>query len=433
VAALRRELGLTEVTALAASMMLGVGIFFGPALTAREFPSTEAVLGLWALGGVIGFAGAWVYGRLAALHPLSGGSFVYLREAYGPFPAYLFVWTAIAVISPTSLAVLASLFAANLAHVAPLTQLGLALLAVWSLAAFAFINVLGVRQGGRVQTAFTVLKVALLGGLAALLLLAAPSSAPAAAPVAGLGRLSVAFVGVLFAYGGWEYAVLASEEVRDAPRTIPRGLLLGAGVVTVVYLLATGAYLQALGPQGMATAQALAPEAAQRASAAGGAFVAIAVAISAAGTLNAIMLLGPRAAFALGREGLAPGPLGWVSPRWGTPLVAIVLQAALASVYLLTGAFATVAAYTVIGTGLFIIPSALALPKLRARATGQRGFRPEDAAAVGLAGVYAWFIAFTLLEDTWTGLVALAIVGAGAAPYALSRRARVGKPTPGAA
>lgn len=418
---LRRELGLIEVAALAASMMLGVGIFFGPSLTAREFPHAPTVLAIWTVGGVIAMCGAWLMGRLGGALPRSGGPYAYMREAFGDLPAFLFAWTSFVIIAPTSLAVLARLFAANLDILSPLTPRGGTLMALWSLVAFAFVNVIGVKVGGRVQSFATALKVVLVVGVIAIVFLLAPEAGETEA-FAGGGRLSLAFVGVLFAFGGWEYAVLASEEVRDPTRTIPRGLLLGTAVVTVLYLAVTAAYLVALGADGVATSIALAPDSAARAGRGFAIFVALAVALSAAGTINAIMLLGPRATFAAARDGLAPASLARVSAWWGTPVASILVQVALASVYLLVNAFERVAAYTVIGTGTFIAASSVAFVVLQRRAG--RAIRPMEWIALAVVGgAYVWFIVYSAIQDPWTAIPALALIGAGAVPYAIVRLA----------
>jgi APA family basic amino acid/polyamine antiporter len=422
---LRRDLGLPDAVALAVSMMLGTGIFFGPTITAREFPDGATVLLLWAAGGAVAITGAWVFGRLAARWPLSGGPYVYLREAFGPAPAFLFVWTSTVIIGPVGVAALSLVLASSVAQVRGLAPLGQQLLALWCVALFSFVNALGVKLGGRVQTAITSLKLALVAGIVALLL-AAPAP-PSAAPFAGTGRLSVAFVGILFAYGGWEMSALASEEVRDARRNVPRALLLGAGIVTLAYLGATAAYLAALGPAGVARASALAPEAAGRVLAGGAALVALAVAISAAGSVNALTLLCPRATFAVARDGLLPRPLARLAPRWATPVNAIALQAALSALYLLAAPLVTLAAYDVVAVALFVVLTSLTVPAFRRR--GAFGAR-HVAAALLVAALYAAFIGLSLVENTATALAALGIVGAGLLPYALRRRADLPRVAP---
>lgn len=426
-----------EMGAVAASMMLGTGIFFGPSLTAQEFPDSRMVLLLWGIGGLVALAGAWVFGRLAALHPLSGGPYVYVRNAYGSWCGFLFAWTSFIIIAPTSMAVMASVFATHLAQLSTLSQVGLALVALWSLAAVSFANTIGVKTGGRLQTVLTGLKILLAAVLIGLLLTASGQATPPR--VEGGGRLSIAFVGILFAVGGWEYAVLASEEVRSPERNIPRALLMGTAIVVALYLLVVLAYLSLLGADGVARATALAPEAAERALPGSAKFVAVAVAVSAFGTLNAIVLLGPRATFAVARDGLLPRSFARLSARWGTPVLPLLAQATLTVVYLLTGTFQTVAAYTVVGTGVFIILSAAALPWLRRRAGGDRRTRDwfEDAAGFFVAGVYVWFLVFLVRDDVQTALVGLGLVAAGFVPYALLRafgfasRARAPRPRPG--
>jgi amino acid transporter len=294
---------------------------------------------------------------------------------------------------------------------------------VWAVAGVALANGLGVKAGGRAQAALTGLKVVLVAALIALLLAAWGHPPPPAPPAAGGGRFSLAFVGILFAVGGWEYAVLASEEVRDPRRTIPRALLLGTALVVALYLLVVLAYLNVLGPDGVAHATALAPQAAAAALPGSEAFVAVAVAVSALGTLNAIMLLGPRATFAAARDGLVPAGAARLAGN-GAPVLAILLQAALSCAFLLTGTFQAVAAYTVVGTGLFIVLCAAAVPRLRKRAGVVR--RPvhalEDAAAFLVAGVFAWFLVDLAIEAPGTAGIGLALVAAGLVPMAVLRR-----------
>lgn len=413
---LRRDLGFWEMAAVCASMIFGTGIFFGPSVTAQEFPNTAQILLLWAAGAGVALCGAFAFGRLAALHPLSGGPYVYVREAYGRLPGFLFAWTSFAVIAPSSLAVMANVFATNLAKLEPMSPAAVLVLAFWSLVAAAFANTLGVGLGGRAQDLLTGLKLALVGAIIVLLLGHGPGAPATQGP--GGGHWSLALVGILFSVGGWDYAVLASEEVKEPRRTIPRAMMAGTGAVMLVYLLVVGGFLRALGPVGMAAAGgSLAPNAMAAVVPGSAPFVAVVVAISAFATINAVMLLGPRATFAAARDGLAPAWAAQVSPRWGTPVVAIVVQVALATLYYVSGQASNVAAYTVMGTGLFIVLSCLALPALRRRAGGPR-WAVEDAAAGVVVLAYVAFLVFWLAEETLAALVGLGIVASGLLFYA---------------
>lgn len=413
-----------ELIAIAASMMLGSGIFFTPAFTAQEFPDSRMILLLWGLGGLVALAGALAFGRLGALFPFSGGPYVYVREAYGPWCGFLFSWTSFTIIAPTSMAVVATVFAAHLGELSSLSRLGLTGVSLWALAAVTFANTIGVKTGGRVQTVLTGLKILLVALLIALLFGA--TGGPPAPDVAGGGRLSIAFAGVLFAVGGWEYAVLASEEVRDPKRTIPRALLIGTAIVVALYLFVILAYLALLGPDGMARSPSLAPDAADQAWSGSSRLVAIAVAISALGTLNAIVLLGPRATFAVSRDGLVPAVFARVSRRWATPVTALLAQVGVALAFFFTGTAQTVAAYTVVGTGVFIILSAVALPKLRVRAgaAASRMDGVENAAGYFVALAYLLFLGGLVWEDFGTAAVGLGLVLLGFLPYGILRATR---------
>lgn len=416
---LKRDLGLLSMTALAVSMMLGSGIFFGPALTAQQFPDATIVLSLWALGGAIAFVGAWVFGRLSARFPLSGGPYAYLRASFGPYTAFLYAWTSFVIIAPTSAAVIATLLAQNVGVLTPLSPVAVKLLASAALAAFALVNLASVKMGGAAQSALSILKVVLVLGLIVVLAFVAGglgSSAPTAPPPAAPGKWSLAFVGILFAYGGWDYAVLAGEEVRDAKRNILRGLVLGVLIVTVLYMASVWGYLQALGAAGVAAAGALAPTVAMaRAFPAAASLVAIAVAISAAGTINAIMLLGPRATFAVTRDGdvRLPAWLGRVSAR-GVPAAAIVLQTGMALAYVWIGAFDVVAAFTVLGVGVFVLLSAVGLLLLK----DKRWRDVESYAALVIALVYAWFLVDLVIEAPRIARDGIGLIMAGTLLYA---------------
>jgi APA family basic amino acid/polyamine antiporter len=421
---LRRDLGFAEATALAVSMMLGAGIFVGPTLTAREFPNGAVILAIWVAGGLLSILGGYVFGKLAAMFPLSGGPYVYLRETFGPTASFFYAWMSFAVVGPVGMAALAIIFAQNLAILAPVNAWGVTLLASWCVVAFTFFNAIGVRTGGRVQVLLSGLKVALVVALLGILALVAwsgfspgsPGLSAAPGQAAGTGRWAAALVGVIFAYGGWEYSVLAAEEVRDPSRTLPRALLAATSIVAVLYVAVTVAYLAALGPVGVASASALAPAAVAHFVPSAPQAVAVGVAISAAGTVNALVLLGPRATFAVARDRALPW-LSQVSPRFGTPLRAIVVQALLAIAYLVTGTFLTIVTYDTVATALTITSCTLALLIVLSRNRRRAPLLASATAVVGL--VFAAFLVTLILEDPWTAIIGVGIVACGAVPLLL--------------
>ncbi|HEY9449757.1 MAG TPA: amino acid permease, partial [Gemmatimonadaceae bacterium] len=335
-ATLRRELGVFSAAMLVVGGIIGSGIFFTPSETARELPSAEWVLAVWALGGVVAFAGALTYAELGALLPEAGGAYVYIRESFGLLPAFLYGWMSLLLIASGALAAVALGFAGYVEHFVSLAAVGGRIgVATATIGVLAIINYFGVRPGSIVQNIFTVAKVLALGALivAAFALWSHLSGAPpvvnAPAPrssiVAGLGA---AFVPVLFTIGGWQQMNMVAGEIRDPDRNIPRALTIGIAIVVVCYLGANAAYLRALGRDGLAVSTAVAADAATRMfGPAGATFIAVAAMVSIFGFVNVTILANSRIVFAMSRDGLFLDVAAHVHPRYGSPHVAIVVMA----------------------------------------------------------------------------------------------------------
>lgn len=315
--------------------IIGSGIFFTPSETAKELPTAGWVLVVWALGGVVAFAGALTYAELGALIPDAGGAYVYIREAFGALPAFLYGWMSLLLIASGAIAAVAVGFAGYVAHFVPLDagrQLGVAAVTI---AGLAVVNYLGVKPGAVVQNVMTVAKIAALGILilgGALLWARLGSPPPVAHPpapratiVAGLGA---AFVPVLFTIGGWQQMNMVAGEIRDPGRNIPRALAIGIAIVVVCYLGANAAYLRALGRDGLAASTAVAADTATRMFGASGAtFIALAAMISIFGFVNVTILANSRIVYAMARDGLFIDAAARVHPRFGSPHIAIVVMA----------------------------------------------------------------------------------------------------------
>ena len=279
--------------------------------------------------------------------PRSGGLYVYMREAYGPFWAFLYGWTIMLVVIPGSLAALSSAFLLYLGHFITLGPVAAKTLGIALLLGLAFVNARGVKEGARVQNLFTVLKVGGLLSLVAVALafrhegashflpLAPESLAPGFA--AGFG---VAMISTLFAYDGWHFVGFVAGEMRDPQRTVPRSIFIGVFVVIAVYLAANLAYIHALGPEGIAASNRVAADAMSAMVGPGGAtFITLAILCSTFGAISANVLAGPRVLFAMAEDGRLPRQLADIHPRYATPANAIWLLAAWAGVLTLTGGY----------------------------------------------------------------------------------------------
>lgn len=418
----RRELSLTDATALIVGVIVGVGIFQVAPEVARGTPGAAAMLGLWAAGAAISWCGATVYAQLAAAHPEgAGGDYVYLTRAYGPAGGFLFAWLLTVVVRPGDIAVMAYAFA-TYASAAWRTVTGgegpsPAVLAAGAVAALTAIHSAGVRLGTRTQNLLTALKV---GGLLMVIVLAGsaiPPREPIPAPPPPLPT-AVAMILVLFSYGGWSEIAFVVAEVREPRRVVPRALALGIGSVAALYLLANGAFLHACGGwAGLAGARAVAAEATDRAVPGAGGWVAVLIALSALGAVHALVFTGARVPAAAGTDHRLFRPLAHWSLRSGAPVRALVLQGALAiALVLAMGSFTETLLYTAAPVYAFQTATALALPVLRHRAPDRwnavpRWGHPWTTLAFVAACVFLVWRA--VLYRPLTALVALGLAALG--------------------
>jgi amino acid transporter len=376
-----RKLGLIDSTSLIVGIIVGAGIYQVAPDVARGAGGWWAVLGLWVAGGLISLFGAFGYAELGAALPQAGGDYVYLNRAYGPWAGFLFGWMQTIVVRPGDIAGMAFAFA-TYAQVVwnpwpegtwPSSGQIYACLAVGAL---TLINLTGVREGAWTQNLLTAVKI---GGLLLVLGLAV-AVPPGRAPEAEFDSLParVALILVLFTYGGWNEMAYVAAEVRNPRRNIARALVLGTVSVTVLYLLANGAFLHTLGYAGLATSDAVAADSvAQALPTIGGAVVAALVCLSALGAVNGLIFTGARISYAMGREHAAFRPLGRWSGRTGTPVPALLLQGAIAIALILAlGSFLNAIVYTAAAVYIFYAATSIAVFVLRRREPGlDRPFR----------------------------------------------------------
>jgi APA family basic amino acid/polyamine antiporter len=338
-----RRLGPFDVTMLVMGGIIGSGIFVNPAEVARHVGSPALIVGVWLLGGLIAIAGAFVYAELAARRPDVGGQYAYLRDAWGPMPAFLYGWSLLLVIQSGGMAAVAITFARYLIDIVD-TGLPEWAIAVGALALLTAINCLGVRAGGTVQSVLMVLKIGAIAMLVLCGLWLAPADAPVARPageaLTGLAAIGAALTPVMFSYGGWQTASFVAGEMRDPRRDLARGLLFGVlGVVTLYALVALTCVI-VLGPAGLAGSPTPASDVMRLAlGPTGGTLIALGIAISALGFLSQGMLTTPRVYYAMAEDRLFFRGLVKVSGATHVPLRAILLQGAVACLIAVTGSY----------------------------------------------------------------------------------------------
>ncbi len=355
---LPRVLGATEAVCVVVGSVIGSGIFIVPAGVARNVPFLGGIALVWVVGGLFSLAGALTLAELGTMLPRAGGPYVYLLEAFGRLPAFLFGWTELLVIRTGSIATLASAFGLYFVLLVP-APAGIASLA-WQTAAavaatitLAVVNVIGTKVGGGVQVVGTILKVGALGGMIVLPFLMGEVNPALLTPVwpgrfggwTLMGGIMAAMVSVLWAYDGWVNAASLAEEIKDPGRNIPRALIGGMLALIALYLGMTLIYhmVLPLGEISLASTEKGSPRIVAAdffehlLGKAGLGVIGLVVMASTLISLNGNALSGPRAYFAMARDGLFPAGLCRVHPRFQTPANAIVAQAAWSVILMAVG------------------------------------------------------------------------------------------------
>jgi APA family basic amino acid/polyamine antiporter len=378
--------------------IIGGGISRTPAAVAERVGSSWLILGVWAVGGTVALAGALCFGELGQRSPRAGGGYVYLRETWGPLPAFLYGWALLLVIASGAIAAIAVTFADYTLALTGLPRRFALPLAIAAIVLVSAVNYLGVRPGAVVQNVFTLLKLLALAALVGIGLLAGlPPTAPA--PPGAPAAIGAALVPVLFTYGGWQQTNFIAEEMVDPERDLPRALLLGVAVVVATYLLANLAYLQVLGPAGLAASTAPAADAMRRVlGPVGGSLISAGIAVSTFGFLNLVVLVTPRVFQAMAADGVFFPQLARLHPVHRTPAAAIVLQAGWASTLALSGSFSQLVDYVAFADWVFfgLTVAGLFVYRARDRAAG-RVTAPGEFRVPGYPWTPAVFVASALV------------------------------------
>jgi basic amino acid/polyamine antiporter, APA family len=395
-AGFRRSLGLLDGTMLVAGSMIGSGIFIVSADIARNVGSAGYLILVWLISGFMTVAGALSYAELSAMYPKAGGQYVYLREAWGRLPAFLYGWSFFAVIQTGSIAAVGVAFAKFAAYLWPalgddnvlLTLGGLRLnaaqlVSIGVVLLLTFVNARGVRYGKWIQTSFTLAKIAAVVALVVFgLLLGAradiwnanwaaawqrPAPTADVLALALLPAIAVSMVGALFSSDSWHSAASVADEIRDPRRNVGRSLFLGTIIVCSLYVIANLMYLAVLPLDGIAHAAAdrVGVAAAQAAfGSAGTLVIALLIMVSTFGCVNGLVMAGARVYYTMARDGLFLQRAGELNanavPGWG-----LWAQALWACVLCLSGRYGDLLDYVILATLIFYVLTIAGLFRLR--------------------------------------------------------------------
>jgi len=401
---LPRRLGLFSATAVLVGSTIGSGIFRSPAGIADNLPGPLPMLLVWLGGGLFVLCGALTLAEVASAFPSTGGLYVFIREAWGRRAAFLFGWSELVLIRAASLGAISTTFAEYLfrvmGHEPSIEPYATYVhwVAALAIALTATFNYVGLRWGALVQNLTTVAKY---GGLLFIIIVAISLGLPHTGghftPAVPAGSFSMApfglaLISVLWAYDGWEDVSLVGGEVKDGRRNLPRAIIIGTLAVIAIYLLANVAYLSVLDVETIRHSQLVAAEVASKLLGAPGVvFVAVTVMLSTFGTLNGSIMTAPRIFFAMADDRLLFRQIAKVHPKFQTPYVAIVLNAAIGVGFVLTRGFEQLADQFVIAIVPFLALAVGAVFVLRRRPGYDTSFRVPGYPVVPLIFIASTF------------------------------------------
>ncbi len=367
---LRRSFGVRDGIALIVSNVIGVGIFTTAAFIAKLVPDPAAMLGLWIAGGCLALAGAMSYAQLSRMWPAAGGEYIYLSKAYGPTAGFLSGWTSL--IAGFSGAVAASavglmaylgqyfpslgsergLLSINF-YVGAFTVSPRALGAAFVIVAFALLHACNIGAGKLTQNMLALFIIVVIGAFCILGFVFGTGSwahfHSAHVPLKSTNLL-LAFLPIMFSYSGWNAACYISEEMHDTRRSIGPALLAGTCIIVALYVVINGLYLYAVPPLEMSKAVNVGDVAARALFGVGGKAIAPVLSaftvVALLGSISAMTIAGPRVYFAMSRDGAFIPSFARTSSKFGTPALAIALQAVWSIVLVITGSFEQILNYT---------------------------------------------------------------------------------------
>ena len=377
--ALLRRFGVWAAVAMIVAEVMGVGIFLTPAQMSRTLGTTEWVLGVWLLVGLLSAAGALCYAELGTRFPEAGGGYVYLREAFGARCAFVYGWMSLLVMDPGLTAALGVGLSTYLLVLLDAPSSLVPVVAVGAILVLATISVLGVENSARVLRWTAVAKLATIAVLVVAALARGDGSSEAAATTTATPSMSVlagALMGAFFAFGGWWDLGKMSEEIVEPRRTLPVALLGGIGIVTLVYVGLSLAFMRVTQHAAPATDDAFVAALGTALFGEGaGTVLAAAVVIAVAGSLTAVLLGAPRVYLAMARTSVFPAGLVRFDARRQAAPRATLIQVALACLLVMLGTFEQILGYFIPAAVFFLGLSAASILRLPRPPEDGRVFR----------------------------------------------------------
>jgi APA family basic amino acid/polyamine antiporter len=437
-AALQRQLRLFPATNIVVADMIGAGIFTTSGLLLLQLGSPMLMIALWLGGGMLALCGALCYGALGAAMPRAGGEYAYLSEQFHPLLGFLTGWISFFVGFSAPLAASSLGFSEYLANAFPSLDLAdntiiwKKLIAVAVIAALASIHLRGMALGSRVQNYLTVGKVLLvvlfvIGGFA-LGNGDVSNFNTRTTPVASAASwrdIGLALMWIMFAYSGWNASGYIGSEIRQPRRNLPLSLILGTGIVMVLYLSLNALFVYAVPAGEMQGVIAVGSMAASNLfGTVAERLISLVIAFALLSAISALIIIGPRVYYAMATDGYFFKIVGEVHPVYRVPSKAIVLQCLIAGIMVLSGTFDQILTYMGFCLGIFPILAVLGVFKLREGFEGTDKWMLYKAAALVFSAVSVAILVLAYFERPVESSIALVTVVVGLPFYISFARAK---------
>ena len=426
----RRVLTVFDGIAILIGITIGAGIYSTPQIIASYLPSFSSIIILWILAAVFVYIGGLIYAELGSLFPHTGGEYVYLYRAFGPFAGFMFGWAQLLIIRTSPAAGLAIVTANYLEYFIELNDSAHTLVALSVIVILGMLNYTGIHFASIYQKFSSLFKV---GGLILLAIIGLMLSGGGesllnteAAPtqnIGPIGNLSAVMMMIVFSYLGWDRVGYVAGEMKNPKRVVPLSMFYGIAAIILLYGLTNILYHHVLGIEGVRASKIVASDTAtQLMGPIGAAFVALLVIISASGSINGTMMAAPRVYYAMAKDRLFFRWLDYIHPRFRTPSRAVLAHCFWAAVILLVRKnFETIVAGMTFAVLIFYTFTTLALFKFRRQNLGDSEvyrvpFYPY-LPGIYLAGILALICTRAIFE--WEkSLADLAFIATGL-PFAL--------------
>jgi len=379
---LKKVLGIPDGIALLVGICIGAGIYSNPQLIAGYLGSFSTIILLWLGAGVFVFISALVYAELGTRMPFTGGEYVYITKAFGPFAGFMFGWGQLFIVRTSAAAGLALIVADYLGYFIHMNKAAHMVAALVVICLFGVLNVIGIQQASAFQKTSTILKIV---GILSIILIGFLFSGGQESMLSGraeptgdlgpIGNAVAALMLIIFAHTGYERIGYSAGEMKNPKRIIPLSLFIGTLVVVTLYALTNTVYHRTLGMEGMRASTIVATDVLTLLIVPLGAgVIAILVIISASGSINGTMMTAPRVYYAMSKDGLFFKWLNYIHPRFRTPSRAIIAHCVWAgAILIIRGTFETIATGLVFTILIFYGMSTLALFKMRRDDIGGEG------------------------------------------------------------